>query len=97
MDEVKGRASSNGLLADDAVGKNAQILHCFTEIKDNAFCGLYVLRDENGDMGLGWVSLKRKATGLKSSLAEATTELAANTCYLVLVVASIKNATSWRD
>ena len=80
-------------MADDAVGKHAQILHCFTEIKDNAFCGRYVFGDEDGDMGLGWVSVERKATSLKSSLAEATTKLAANTCYLVLGEASNKFAT----
>lgn len=97
MDEVKGRTSRNGFLADEAVGKDAQILHCLTEIKDNPFCGLYVLRDENGDMGLGWLRVERKASGLESSRAEATTELAANTCYFVLGEASNKTATIWRD
>ena len=97
MDEVKGRACGNGLLADDAIGKYAQILHCFPEVKDNALCCWYVLRDEDGDMRLGWVSVERKATGLKPSLAESTTELAANTCYLVLGEASTNVARFWRD
>ncbi len=97
MREVKAGASRNGLLADDAVGEDAKILHCFTEIKDNAFCGRYVLRGENGDMGLCWVSVERKASGLKSSCSEATTELAANTCCLVIVKISNKIATFWKD
>lgn len=83
MDEVKGRACRDGLLADDAVGKYAQVLHCFAEVKDNALCGWYVLRDENGDMGLGWLSVERKATGLKASFGKATTEVGANACYVV--------------
>ena len=95
MGEVKGGASRNGLLADDAVGKNAKILYCFAEIKDNAICSRYVLRSENGDMGFCWVSVERKASGLKSSRSKATTELAANTCCLVLRKANNKIATLW--
>ena len=48
-------------------------------------------------MRLCRLSGERKASGLKSSCSKAATELAANTCCLVLEKVSNKIATFWRD